>query len=243
MFYPRRMLRLTWFLPREHLAGGLETLARTGEFHLVDHVWLGEQKNLQALEKNVAAQVAAKRQRKAVRMLEHLPKNSLLNYRMGEMPPAQLQGMNIEGLVKESDGRFLWAASEAPPEALTPYLYPPEPADTPELPLRLEAHQWRLLFESAARIGHVDGWAVIDGWVPAAAQSHLENLLKHEAACLCPAEDAQLAMDEVPVAYQRPAWLDGFGAMMRNFGLTGYRELDPTLIMAVGFVALFGMMF
>jgi V/A-type H+-transporting ATPase subunit I len=49
--------------------------------------------------------------------------------------------------------------------------------------------------------------------------------------------------DRVPSLNRQPRWLLPFAALVRNYGVPRYGEVDPTWIFAASFVAMFGMMF
>jgi V/A-type H+-transporting ATPase subunit I len=47
----------------------------------------------------------------------------------------------------------------------------------------------------------------------------------------------------VPSALRHPAFLRGFAALVRTYGVPRYGEVDPTWLFALSFIAMFGMMF
>jgi V/A-type H+-transporting ATPase subunit I len=84
------------------------------------------------------------------------------------------------------------------------------------------------------------------GWVPHDRVAELEQMLRealgtpfvlHTRSPL-PAERAQTPSDTLI-----PTWLAGFAVLVRQYGVPCYGELDPTLLFAVGFSLMFGMMF
>jgi len=234
------MWRLVWFVPGARLAEGLEFLADTGAFHPVRECRLGSSHDISSLKQAFVAKHRQERQRAYLHMLVRLPEHTLLQYALGEGTDISALSANI---LKGEDDVFLWAGSEKPPEEISTHLYSTGQEPVPPLPLTLSDQQWQLLFNTAASIGHVRSWAVIDGWVPASEVERFRDALRHEAACLVPAEQSGLPMDEVPVKFTRRAFLGGFGTLMQMFGVTGYRELDPAPLLAFGFVLMFGMMF
>jgi len=241
LLFPQRMFRLVWFVPESKLADGLVQLAETRVFHLAEQCRLGRAQNLDALKAVFRERALFRRRQHMLQLLGRLPGKTLLNYAVGELPPGPA---SCEGLLSLDNGAFFWAGTAQPPEAASRHLHTPEmQEDMPELPMQCSDAQWKLLFASGASVGHVKSWAVICGWFPACKQQHFERLLAAEHAVMTPAESSGLPFDEVPVAFERPAWLQGFAALMRTYGVTGYREIDPTILLAVGFVAMFGMMF
>lgn len=243
MLFPCPMLRLTWFLPESRLCTELERLASTGAFHLSDRVRLGQTSHLHELEAAYRDLHRSRRYRRGRELLERMPAQTMLNYRCGQLPPEKLGQSDVPGLVLSEDGFFLWSGESDPPEEIVPYLFPEEPVGTPSLTLEVTEAQWRMLLATAEQIGHVGPWAIIDGWIPRRDKGRFKKMLRNEAVTFCAAEHSGLPFLEVPVRYERPEWMEGFAALMSNFGLTGYRELDPTVLLAVGFVVMFGMMF
>ena len=240
MLFPSPMIRLIWFIPKVRLAAGLELLTQTGRFHLAEHCRLGAVKNLDDLKAVYQARIRGERRLHMLGMLSRFPPQTLLHYQVGELPAGAALP---DGACSTADGTFLWVGPDSPPEDVRGHLYSTAEQELPALPVQLSEAQWRLLFASEASVGHVGSWAVVCGWFPASALQLFRQLLAQEAVFMTAAEDSGLAFEEVPVAFKRPAWLQGFGALMRAFGLTGYRELDPTVFLAAGFVLLFGMMF
>lgn len=237
--FPQKMWRVVWFVPEARLAADLEFLAGTGIFHLSGKCRLGSARDIASLRQTVVVQRRQKRQRLYVRMLDRLPKRTLLQYAVGE---GDISALPVD-VLKGEDDVFLWAGSEPPPREIASHLYSEMQTQIPPLPFTLNERQWQLLFDTAASIGHAQAWAVIDGWVPASGVERFRRQLQHEAACLVPAEQSGLAMDDVPVKFTRHAALDGFGTLMQMFAVTGYRELDPVPLLAFGFMLMFGMMF
>jgi V/A-type H+-transporting ATPase subunit I len=86
----------------------------------------------------------------------------------------------------------------------------------------------------------------VSGWVPDSQLPHLKKML---AACFGnrfvlltrnPRTDEQL---RVPSAIHHPAWLRPFASLVLNYGVPRYGEIDPTILFAITFVLMFGMMF
>jgi len=240
MLFPQRMLRLVWFVPEDRLVPSLEFLADSGAFHLSRRCLLGSSRDISAWQQAFDDRQQRTRERTRLQLLDRLPEQTLLHYGLGESTDASVLQA---GVLTGEDGMFLWAGSDTPPDAVVAHLYDKIGAPLPDLPLDLDDSQWRLLFDTAASIGYIESWAVIDGWVPDSEVASLRGALKDEPACFVPAETSGLGMERVPVKFSRPAFLDGFGTLMGAFGVTGYRELDPSPFLAIGFIMIFGMMF
>jgi len=241
VLFPERMSRLVWLVPESRLGESLAWLARHHRFQLHERLHLGEERSMHDLRARFEAGRRYTRHRRARMLLTTIPDKPLLQYRLGECTDGAPAGtLHLEDL-----GLFLWIGTGEPPEGVREYLLPEPLPEPPSMPLSLPDEQWQLLFSHAAAIGHVGSWAIIDGWLPRSETCRLEKRLgaEGEAFVLTPAESSGLDMETVPVLYRRPAWLSGFGRLMGLFGATGYREIDPTLFLAFGFVLMFGMMF
>ena len=46
-----------------------------------------------------------------------------------------------------------------------------------------------------------------------------------------------------PDPSRQPRWIRPFTALVRNYGVPRYKEIDPTPLFALTFIAMFGMMF
>lgn len=86
---------------------------------------------------------------------------------------------------------------------------------------------------------------LIAGWVP-------ERQLAAFAGAVRAAAEAPVVLEQVPPGASRqgvptllstPRWLRPFTGLVTTFGLSGYRELDPTAPAAITFVVMVGMMF
>lgn len=239
MLFPERMSRLVWFVPETQLGERLTWLASCHYFHLSEQARLGGMETLSDLHRLFEAQERYARFVQARKLLSIIPKATLLHYRLGEC-----RGGVPEGALAFGDSDFfLWIGEDEPPEGIKKDLFPEFMSKPPPMPVQLSREQWDVLFANASSIGHVSGWAIIDGWLPKHEAEQFEHKLKGEACILTDAEHSGLSMDAIPVLYTRPSWLAGFGRLMGLFGVTGYRELDPTFFLSFGFTLMFGMMF
>ena len=88
--------------------------------------------------------------------------------------------------------------------------------------------------------------ASISGWVPASEVERLEKVLKSridgpvmiEIRAPKPEE-----LPQVPSCLRHGRWLQPFAALVHNYGVPRYREIDPTWFLALSFSIMFGMMF
>jgi V/A-type H+-transporting ATPase subunit I len=90
------------------------------------------------------------------------------------------------------------------------------------------------------------GLLSLQGWAPAARSEEirrgLEKKLDHpffiEFSAPLPTE-----FDSVPTLLKTAWFLGPFQHLVKNFGMPGYREIDPSGLFAVSYVLMFGMMF
>lgn len=86
---------------------------------------------------------------------------------------------------------------------------------------------------------------LISGWVPAADIDKVKKAV--ESAAGHPVAMEVLKADpnrqSVPSLVRAPHWLQPFEELVTTFGLSSYNELDPTLIVTISFLVMYGMMF
>lgn len=90
------------------------------------------------------------------------------------------------------------------------------------------------------------GLSLISGWAPRERIADLENALREqigERFFLTTREPQPGERSRVPSMIEYHSWLKPFAAMVRNYGVPRYGEIDPTLLFAASFVLMFGMMF
>lgn len=86
----------------------------------------------------------------------------------------------------------------------------------------------------------------LSGWVPASDISSIEQAIKESTKNryilnIRPPDES--LEHEVPVLLKHPRLLRPFQMLVSAYGLPGYRELEPTLFVALSYVLMFGMMF
>lgn len=118
-----------------------------------------------------------------------------------------------------------------------------EPAlDEMEASLKME----RDILLARQQFPHTEATVLICGWVPAAeaavVQAHIRELTRGCSVVDCEKPD-RLADDEIPVLLRHPRLLRPFAMLVTGYGLPRYRELEPTLFVAISYVLMFGMMF
>jgi len=86
---------------------------------------------------------------------------------------------------------------------------------------------------------------LISGWVPASdldrVRKAVESAAGHPIAMEVVKADSN--RQSVPTLVRTPRWLQPFEELVTTFGISSYNELDPTLIVTVSFLIMYGMMF
>jgi len=104
----------------------------------------------------------------------------------------------------------------------------------------------RVLAEAIARFGQLHYTYLVLGWVPTQQVDRLRRELRNvSGGMLIEARppDRQESEEEVPTALQNPPLLQGFQQLVTNYGAPRYDEIDPTLLLAVTFPLMYGVMF
>jgi V/A-type H+-transporting ATPase subunit I len=87
---------------------------------------------------------------------------------------------------------------------------------------------------------------LITGWIPARDGSRLQRALERKLGgrhLLELRDPTPAELSQVPSHTRYPRWLEPFAALVRLYGTPRYGEIDPTLLFAVAYVLMFGMMF
>ncbi len=90
------------------------------------------------------------------------------------------------------------------------------------------------------------GLVNLQGWIPAARVRQVSESLQRELRFPVHIEIDEPRVDEfteVPTLLPASPLLQPFQALVRNFGLPAYREVDPTGAFALTYILMFGMMF
>jgi V/A-type H+-transporting ATPase subunit I len=117
--------------------------------------------------------------------------------------------------------------------------------------LRAWVQREQLLAAARARMGYSERTALIIGWVPAIVGARLEQALRSAIGARCVIQWSEPgALDEVtggripvPILLHNPALVRPFEHLVRNYGLPRYGEIEPTAVVALGFLTMFGFMF
>ncbi len=104
-----------------------------------------------------------------------------------------------------------------------------------------------LVTRTISRLGHREGIYLITGWVPEwqsleEVMKTVEGIAEQRASIevLAPGVGGQ---QRIPTLLRNPPFLRPFQNIVSTFGFPSYNELDPTPLVALTFVIMFGMMF
>ena len=113
--------------------------------------------------------------------------------------------------------------------------------------------QARQLLESAEPYVHLHGaarsrgaLAALQGWIPGSRLAAVETKLKEELKHPFVLEARRPRTDEtylVPVPVQNKGIMHPFSVLVQQYGVPRFGEFDPTMLFAVTFAGMFGMMF
>ena len=117
--------------------------------------------------------------------------------------------------------------------------------------LRLLVERERLLVAARGQMGHSDRAALIGGWVPAVLGAALERVIRDATGGRCvvrwtdPAaiDAVRRGRIPVPILLHNAVLIRPFESLLRAYGLPRYGDVEPTAIVALGFLTMFGFMF
>ncbi|OPY01748.1 MAG: V-type ATP synthase subunit I [Syntrophorhabdus sp. PtaB.Bin047] len=95
-------------------------------------------------------------------------------------------------------------------------------------------------------LARTDTTTLITGWVPAHEAATVGERLGKITGGRCAIEVAapdEAGEEKVPTLLAHSALLRPFGMLMSSYGTPNYRELEPTIFVAVSYVLMFGIMF
>jgi len=87
---------------------------------------------------------------------------------------------------------------------------------------------------------------LVQGWVPNNQLAQINQIIERVTwghAEVQIIEPATSATQNPPTLLHTPSWLKPFETIINNFGIPGYEEINPTLLVALSFMLMFGMMF
>ena len=104
----------------------------------------------------------------------------------------------------------------------------------------------RRLLEAERNFPRTESAVLITGWVASDGAAAVRQRLRDITGGRCAAELAppqNVPEDEIPVLLRQPRLLRPFAMLVGGYGLPRYREVAPTLFVAISYVLMFGMMF
>ncbi len=165
-----------------------------------------------------------------------------------EIPP-QLSGTPAESLAEVSRrlaaGEGEIAAALAERDALAQRVG----GDLQALHARVRRE--RLMLEARSLMGHSERIAVVAGWVPAVLQKRLADSIQAANASGCvmqwsapeELEGVRRGRIPVPILLHNAVLIRPFERLLRAYGLPRYGDIEPTPVVALGFLTMFGFMF
>jgi V/A-type H+-transporting ATPase subunit I len=99
------------------------------------------------------------------------------------------------------------------------------------------------LLKAGDELGHTGRTVAIGGWVPQRRLSELRETLDAGCSGRFILHHTRALGEETPVQFFNPAILRPFQKLLSILGTPTYGEVEPTPLLALGFLVLFGMMF
>jgi len=112
--------------------------------------------------------------------------------------------------------------------------------------LRAVVRVERRILDAEQHFPRTDATVLINGWIPADEVTALRRRLQDLVGgrCVVEAEEpGDVPEEEIPVLLRHPRLLRPFELLVVGYGMPGYRELEPTLFVAITFLLMFGIMF
>ena len=102
------------------------------------------------------------------------------------------------------------------------------------------------ILEAQQHFPHTESAVLVTGWVPADQAGAVEEQLRRITGDRCVVRIKQpddVPLDEIPILLRQPRWLRPFATLVTGYGLPGYRDVEPTLLVAITYMLMFGIMF
>jgi len=119
-------------------------------------------------------------------------------------------------------------------------------ADRPLGDIERHVTALRHILEAEQNFPRTEATVLVCGWVPApdvAAMEREVQRITHGRCVVQAADPEDVPEREIPVLLRHSRIVRPFLLLLENYGLPTYREIEPTLFMAVSYVIMFGMMF
>lgn len=105
----------------------------------------------------------------------------------------------------------------------------------------------RALASAMTHFGHRGNVYLIAGWVPTDQVDELRAIVEQASGGAATFEENPPEMlgtrHSIPTQLRNPRFLRAIEGLVKTYGIPGYHELDPTVLVAITFVTMFGIMF
>jgi V/A-type H+-transporting ATPase subunit I len=160
-------------------------------------------------------------------------------------PPPVKEGGDIGAVTEESRAQQTRLAAElervrGEQELLTQRTAPSLAA------LERAVREERAILEAQQHFPRTDSAVLITGWAPADHADAVEGQLRRVSGGRCAIRKKKpddIPLDQIPILLRQPRLLRPFTMLVTGYGLPGYRDLEPTLLVAITYLLMFGIMF
>jgi len=101
----------------------------------------------------------------------------------------------------------------------------------------------RSMLDIYRQCGFTDRVAMLGGWIPSNRLPLLEKILNDVCPGRFSLHQRAAAGADTPILFNNPGLIRPFERILKVYGTPSYGELEPTPVLALGFLVLFGMMF
>ncbi len=113
----------------------------------------------------------------------------------------------------------------------------------PEIEMYHDAERTRMQYaEARSRMPETESTVYVAGWVPAASVGEVEEML-NELGCAYEFDDPDPETEDVPVKLKNNKFAESFEPVVELYALPKYGTYDPTFVMSIFYMILFGFMF
>jgi len=110
---------------------------------------------------------------------------------------------------------------------------------------RRRLHVEQKVLQAEEQFGRTAAIYAISGWTPQDEADKLVRRIMDITAnrAVIEVRDPQPDREDVPILLHHGSLIKPFELLVSNYGLPGYREIEPTIVVAISFLAMFGIMF
>ena len=110
---------------------------------------------------------------------------------------------------------------------------------------RRRLHIEQKVLQAEEQFGRTAAIYAISGWTPKEqADALVKRILEITGnRAVIELRDPQPEREDVPILLRHGRLIKPFELLVSNYGLPGYREIEPTIVVAISFLAMFGVMF